>query len=75
MCFHRALAGFGADALVRNAKGKTPRMQAGLSAEAREALLEAEEASKRHRAEKHSKLWDDKMKATQTASACRLGCV
>ncbi len=71
----RALVTLGADALLRNAKAKTPRMQPGLSAEVREALLEAEEASKKRRAEKQSKLWDDKMKATQTASACRLGCL
>lgn len=41
----------------------------------REALLDAEEASKRRRAEKQSQLWDERMRATQTASACRLGCV
>ena len=71
----RALAELGADALIRNSKGKTPRMQPGLSAEVREVLLDAEEASKKRRAEKQSKLWDGKMLATQTASACRLGCV
>lgn len=74
-CACRLLSGRGADALARNAKGKTPRQLAGLSAEVRDALLEAEEASKRRRAERQAQLWDDKMRATQTASACRLGCV
>lgn len=61
--------------MLRNARGKTPRQQPGLGDEVRAALLEAEEATKKRREEKQSELWGSRLQATQTASACRLGCV
>lgn len=71
----RAMSLCGADATLRNVKGKTPRMQAGLDQAVVSELLDAEELTNKRKWEKRSKLWDDKMKATQTSSACQLGCV
>lgn len=70
-----ALLEAGADALARNGNGRTPRMQGGVPAGVKALLAEAEEAGKARRAAKQAALWDDKLRATQTESACRLGCL
>lgn len=71
----RALIEAGADALARNCHGRTARAQAGVSADIKALLEEAEAAGARRRAEAQGRLFNAKMRATQTESACRLGCV
>lgn len=46
-----------------------------MSGDIKALLEEAEAASARRRAEAQGRLFDAKMRATQTESACRLGCV
>ena len=71
----RALIDAGADALARNRHGRTARAQAGVCGSIRALLEGAEAASAARRAEAQGRLFDDKMRATQTESACHLGCV
>lgn len=67
----QALLAAGADLLSRNSHGRTARAQGGVGLEALALLAEAEEAVKRQR----EALWGAKLQATQTESACRLGCL
>lgn len=46
-----------------------------MSSDIKALLEEAEAASARRRAEAQGRLFDAKMRGTQTESACRLGCV
>jgi hypothetical protein len=50
-------------------RAKCVRMQPKISSEMKDFLYDMEEAAKSGKLDKHSALWDDKMKATQTESA------
>lgn len=50
-------------------------MQPKISAEMKEYLYDCEELQKEGKLQQQAELWDDKMKATQTASAFGLRCV
>lgn len=50
-------------------------MQPKISAELKEYLYDCEELQKEGKLQQQAELWDDKMKATQTASAFGLRCV
>lgn len=50
-------------------------MQPKISADMKDALYDWEELHKEGKLQKKADLWDDKMKATQTASAFGLRCV
>lgn len=66
----RALVDAGADPLRRNGKNRLPGSQLKLSAEVKEFLEAAEERAKEAKEAKRSELWDGKMRAAQTESAC-----
>mmetsp|Transcript_28547 Transcript_28547/g.77005 ORF Transcript_28547/g.77005 Transcript_28547/m.77005 type:complete len:148 (+) Transcript_28547:32-475(+) len=66
----QALLDGGADALRRNGKNRRPREVPKIPEHTRLLLTEAEEAAKKRKADRDSALWDEKMLATQTQSAC-----
>lgn len=71
----RTLLELGADPLARNSHGRTPRMQGGVGEETKALLGEAEDAARRRRADAQAALWDGRMRAAQTDSAFRVGCL
>lgn len=71
----RALLELGADPLARNCAGRTAAAHGGMGDELKALLAEAEAAAKERRAEQMRGAWDAKMRATQTESALRTGCV
>ena len=50
-------------------------LQPKISSEMSDYLYDIEEQHKEGKLQQQSLLWDDKMKATQTESALRLGCL
>lgn len=66
-----ALLAAGADVLARNGRGRTARLQGGVPQAVKAALEEAEGEQKRRR----EAVFAAKLAATQTQSACRLGCL
>ncbi|KIZ04021.1 hypothetical protein MNEG_3934 [Monoraphidium neglectum] len=71
-CACRALIAAGTDVLVRNTRNRTAGTQIKLDPAVREYLFEEEEAARAARAGRNKQLWDGKLAATQTASACAL---
>ena len=66
-----ALLDAGADPLARNGAGRTPRSQGRVPADVAAVLAEAEGEARRRR----EAAFQQKLQATQTQSAVRLGCV
>ncbi|GBF99778.1 hypothetical protein Rsub_12218 [Raphidocelis subcapitata] len=65
----------GADVLRRNGRNRTPGGQLHLCESVREMLAAAEEVERAARAERKRTVWDPKLAATQTATACVLRAV
>ena len=66
-----ALLAAGADVFARNGRGRTARLQGGVPAPVKAALEGAEARARQAR----EALFSAKLAATQTQSACRLGCL
>ena len=69
----RVLTDLGADPLKRNKRNRTPAAQLKLDPEVKQFLSEVEDAATLARKNKNAGIWDDKIRATQTESALRIG--
>ena len=69
----RIIVELGADPLKRNKRNRTPAAQLKLEVEVKDYLSEVEDAAVLARSSKHAGVWNDKIKATQTESALRVG--
>eukprot|EP00884_Botryococcus_braunii_P003719 jgi/Botrbrau1/13348/Bobra.0158s0004.1 len=63
----------GGSPLKRNKRNRTPAGQSRLDDELKSYLCAIEESAKQSQKLKQAGLWDEKMRATQTQSACGIG--
>lgn len=71
----KLLVELGADPLKRNKVNRTPGKQIRLQPDMKDYFLDVEAAAVQARSAKQHGLWDDKIKATLTESALRIGCL
>ena len=69
----RVLVELGADSLKRNKRNRTPASQLKLDPEVKQYLSDVEDTAVLARKNKSAGIWDDKIRATQTESALRIG--